>query len=115
LEAILLYILYGEDDFSLKEALAEIKEGLGDKELLATNTTLLQGQNLTLQQLIITCDTLPFLTPKRLVIVDGLLSRIDPQDKERHAPKPRIPAGKHSENTLTACRRVRYWYWSTAN
>ena len=89
LEAILLYILYGEDDFSLKEALAEIKEGLGDKELLATNTTLLQGQNLTLQQLIITCDTLPFLAPKRLVIVDGLLSRIEPQDKEKHAPKPK--------------------------
>jgi hypothetical protein len=29
----LLYILYGEDDFSLREALAEIKQGLGDKEM----------------------------------------------------------------------------------
>jgi DNA polymerase-3 subunit delta len=84
----LLYILYGEDDFSLREALAEIKEGLGDKELLATNTTILQGQNLTLQQLTITCDTLPFLAPKRLVIVEGLLSRFELQDKEKHASKP---------------------------
>jgi DNA polymerase III subunit delta len=85
----LLYILYGEDDFSLREALTEIKEGLGDKELLSTNTTILQGQNLTLQQLIITCDTLPFLAPSRLIIVEGLLSRFETQDKERRAPKPR--------------------------
>lgn len=85
----MLYILYGEDDFSLRQALAEIKEGLGDKELLATNTTILQGQNLTLQQLIITCDTLPFLAPKRLVIVEGLLSRFELQDKEKHAPRPK--------------------------
>ncbi len=85
----MLYILYGEDDFSIREALAKIKEGLGDKELLSTNTTILQGQNLTLQQLIITCDTLPFLAPNRLVIVEGLLSRFETQDKEKRAAKPR--------------------------
>lgn len=85
----MLYILYGEDDFSLREALARIKEGLGDKELLSTNTTILQGQNLTLQQLIITCDTLPFLAPNRLVIVEGLLSRFETQDREKRAAKPR--------------------------
>ncbi len=83
----MLYILYGEDDFSLREALAEIKQEMGDKELLATNTTIIQGQNLTLQQLIMNCDTLPFLAPKRLVIVEGLLSRFEPQDKEKHALK----------------------------
>jgi len=85
----LLYILYGEDDFSIREALARIKEGLGDKELLSTNTTILQGQNLTLQQLITTCDTWPFLAPNRLVIVEGLLSRFETQDKEKRAAKPR--------------------------
>ncbi len=85
----MLYILYGEDDFSLREALAAIKEEMGDKELLSTNTTVLQGQNLTMQQLIMTCDTLPFLAPKRLVMVEGLLSRFEPQDKEKHALKPK--------------------------
>jgi DNA polymerase-3 subunit delta len=85
----LLYILYGEDDYSLREALAEVKEGLGDKELLATNTTVLQGQNLTMHQLTATCDTLPFLAPKRLVVVEGLLGRFELQDKEKHTSKPR--------------------------
>ena len=85
----MLYILYGEDDFSLREALADIKQRLGDKELLATNTTILQGQNLTLQQLTTTCDTLPFLAPNRLVIVEDLLSRFEVVDKEKRAAKPR--------------------------
>src|SRR4030065_181230 len=91
-----------------RSALAEIKEGMGDKELLATNTTILQGQNLTLPQLIITSDTLPFLAPKRLVIVEGLLSRFEPQDKEKHALKPkdsewqsfREYIGRMSESTV---------------
>jgi DNA polymerase-3 subunit delta len=83
----LLYILYGEDDFSLEEALDKIKAELGDKEMVATNTTVLQGQHILLEQLIATCDTLPFLAPKRLVIVEGLLSRFEPQDsKGKRAP-----------------------------
>ena len=85
----MLYIIYGEDDFSLRQALTVIKEEMGDKELLSTNTTVLQGQNLTLQQLIMTCDTLPFLSPKRLVMVEGLLSRFEPQGKGEHALKPK--------------------------
>jgi len=85
----LLYILYGEDDFSLREALADIKQGLGDKELLSTNTTVLEGQNLSLQQLITTCDTLPFLAPNRMVIIEGLLSRFEALDREKRVAKPK--------------------------
>ena len=76
----MLYILYGEDDFSLNEALNRIKSSLGDREMVATNTTVLQGQHITYEQLIMTCDTLPFLAPMRLVIVEGLLSRFEQQD-----------------------------------
>ena len=83
----MIYILYGEDDFSLKEALDRLKDGLGDREMVATNTTRLQGQHLTPEQLITTCSTLPFLAPKRLVIVEGLLSRFEQQDgKGKHPP-----------------------------
>jgi len=76
----LLYILYGEDEFSLNEALNRIKSSLGDKEMVATNTTVLEGQHITYEQLVMTCDTLPFLAPTRLVIVEGLLGRFEPQD-----------------------------------
>ncbi len=83
----MFYILFGEDDFSLKEALTKIKEGLGDEAMVATNTTVLQGQNTAPEQVIATCDTVPFLATKRLVIVEGLLGLFEQRDKVKRAPK----------------------------
>ncbi|MFQ5934248.1 MAG: DNA polymerase III subunit delta, partial [Dehalococcoidia bacterium] len=71
----MLYIYYGEDDFSRREALTELEAGLGPPDLLTSNTTLLDGTELTLKHLSAVCNTVPFLAPKRLVIVEGLLSR----------------------------------------
>ena len=85
----MLYILYGEDDFSRDEALTEIKEGLGDPSALATNTSVLDGRDITLDQLAATCDTVPFLGPARLVIVRGLLGLFEPADKGKRPPKPK--------------------------
>jgi DNA polymerase-3 subunit delta len=85
----LLYILYGEDDFSRDEALAEIKEGLGDPSALATNTSVLEGRDITLDQLAATCDTMPFLGPARLVIVRGLLGLFEPPEKGKRPPRPK--------------------------
>ena len=73
----MIYILFGPDDFSLKEELVHIKEGMGDREMLSTNTTVFEGQTLTPEQLMSTCDTVPFLAEKRLVIVNGLLGRFE--------------------------------------
>ena len=53
----MLYILWGEDDFSLRQALEEIKRGIGDQVILAANTTTLDGQQVTLDQLITVCGT----------------------------------------------------------
>jgi len=77
----LLYILLGQDDFSCRQALEGIKGGMGDQVILATNTTTLDGQQLTLDQLRTVCETVPFLTEKRLVIVNGLLERFEPKSK----------------------------------
>jgi len=87
----LLYILWGQDDYSLYGALQEIKNGLGDRAMLDINTTKLDGQQLTLEQLKTACETVPFMAPSRLVIVIGLLGRFesrgrgDPQKKEARA------------------------------
>jgi DNA polymerase-3 subunit delta len=73
----LFYILYGKDDFSLQQALEEIKNELGNKEMLAVNTSTLDGQQLRLSQLMDACSAVPFLCPCRLVIVKGLLGRLE--------------------------------------
>lgn len=73
----MLYVLFGADDFSLNESLEEIKRGLGDQAFLDTNTTVMDGHNLTPNKLREVCNTTPFLSPKRLVIVNGLLKRFE--------------------------------------
>jgi len=91
----LLYLLLGEDDYSLCQSLEEIKRGIGDQSLLATNTTILDGQQLALNELATVCGTLPFLAEKRLVIVRGLLERFEPKSKpgkkKKSSPAPERP------------------------
>jgi DNA polymerase-3 subunit delta len=85
----MLYILYGQDDFSLNQAVKEIKAGLGDMEMVATSTTSLEGQHLTLSELRNKCAAAPFLCSHRLVIVDGLLGRFEVKQS-----RPRSGKGK---------------------
>ena len=84
----MVYILYGEDDFSIHQALGEIKEGLGDAESLAVNTVSLEGEHLTLNELKHNCGASPFLSSHRLVVVNGLLNRFEPR-KDRMRPARR--------------------------
>jgi DNA polymerase-3 subunit delta len=77
----MLYILYGEDDYSLQQYLDELKKSVGDVTVLALNTTVLEGAQVTVNQLRSVCEVVPFLAAKRLVIVNGLLERFDPKPK----------------------------------
>jgi DNA polymerase-3 subunit delta len=87
------YILYGQDDFSLSQAVQGIKAGLGDPELLATNTTSLEGQRLALTELRNNCGAAPFLSPHRLVIVEGLLARFEPKENRPRSRKAKSRNG----------------------
>lgn len=71
----MFYILFGPDEFSLREELELIKDGLGDRESLASNTTIFEGKQVSLNQLMDACIALPFLGSHRLIIVEGLLAR----------------------------------------
>ena len=79
----MLYIFHGEDDFSRKEALARLVEGLGAAEELATNTSKLDGADVTFDELMAVVNALPFLADHRLVIVEGLLSKSNPPERQR--------------------------------
>ena len=73
----MLYVLIGEDDFSIRETLEEIKRNSGDAAALLTNTTTLDGRQVSIEQLKNASETVPFLADKRLVIVEGLFSRFE--------------------------------------
>ncbi len=93
----MFYILYGQDDFSLNRALERVKADLGDPQMLAVNTTKLDGQHLTLSELQDNCNVAPFLSPYRLVIVDGLLKRFEPKPGKQRFSKRAVTK---SENAL---------------
>ena len=75
----MLYLLYGLDDFSIKEALKEIKKELGDASLLEANTNILDGQKISPGEMNTVAGAAPFLAEKRLVIVNSLLGRFQRQ------------------------------------
>ncbi len=100
----MLYILLGQDDFSRRQALEEIKRDMGDQVLLATNTATLDGRQLTLDQLRTVCETVPFLAERRLVIVNGLLERFEPGSKPRRQRKAAPVFNQQNEyKSLASC------------
>jgi DNA polymerase-3 subunit delta len=90
----LLYILYGPDDFSRHQALEEIKKSTGEDIATSGGATVLEGSQLSLNELKIACETVPFLAAKRLVIISGLLERYEPKNrftpgkKQSHGSEP---------------------------
>ncbi len=74
------YVLYGEDEFTRSETLLEFKRRLGNPDTVDLNTIVLDGRNLTLGKLRHACDAVPFLSDRRLVIVEGLLSWLTPRE-----------------------------------
>lgn len=87
----MLHVLIGGDDFSIRQALEEIKKGIGDPTALMTNTTVLDGRQVTVEQLRSVCETVPFLSEKRLVIVEGLFERFDSGNKTGRKKSSRQP------------------------
>lgn len=80
----MIQILCGGDDYSIHEALFDIKNGLGDPENLATNTSRLDGSRLSPAELRANIESYPFFGDKRLVIIQGLLERFE--SKSKNAP-----------------------------
>jgi DNA polymerase-3 subunit delta len=89
----MLYILHGQDDFSVSQAVQKIKAGLGDPEMVATNTTSLDGRHLALAELTNKCNAAPFLSPHRLVVVEGLLGRFEAKENKPRSRKAKSRNG----------------------
>ena len=92
----MLYILSGQDDFSLTQSLEEIKREIGDQAALVGSITTLDGQQGTLEQLRPFCETVPFLAGKRLVIIKGLLERFEPKGRPSRQKKT-TPTSRQDE------------------
>ena len=96
----MIYILSGQDDFSIAQALGNIKKELGDEASLAMSTTTLEGNKLTFEELKTVCETIPFMTGKRLVVVEGFLGRFESGTRTRRQTKTTKKSKKQEEATV---------------
>lgn len=83
------YLLHGPDEFGSAEFLDALKEKMGDPSMASLNTTVFDGRNVALAELRAVTDTMPFLTSRRLVIVEGWLTKLlgkDDGDESGLAP-----------------------------
>jgi DNA polymerase-3 subunit delta len=77
----MFYLFHGEDEFSRSETLAALKEKMGDPGLAELNIIVFDGSKVTLSELQHACDSVPFMAERRLVIVKGLLTHLEPKGK----------------------------------
>jgi DNA polymerase-3 subunit delta len=78
----MFYIIYGDDSYRCHQALNEIKAGLGSQDMVAVNTTVLDGRRLSIRSLTDVCSVVPFMAASRLVIIEGLLRRFQPGERQ---------------------------------
>ena len=70
-------LLYGRDEFTIFEKVKKMRDEVTPYELRDINTTILNGFELSLGELISAAYTVPFMGDKRLVIVENLSARFE--------------------------------------
>lgn len=90
----MIHILHGDDDFTIEESVASMKEEVGLPDLLDVNVTELDGRSVTLDEVVGISSTVPFLADRRLVIVRSLLSRFESSRRGRQAAQSKPSLGE---------------------
>lgn len=73
----MIHLLYGDDELTIAETLSSIKRDAEPSDVGDLNTTVFEGREVSFAELSATCDTVPFLSERRLVIVQGLLTTFE--------------------------------------
>ena len=67
------FVVYG-DSFLVRQRIGALESESGADALMEANRHRMQGNQVSPQELLGTCQAIPFLDPLRLVVVDGLLA-----------------------------------------
>ena len=77
-----VYIFHGDDEFAIGKSLARIISQMGEPSSAEMNTTYLDGHSLNLDELVRTTQAMPFLSDRRLVVLNNPLGSLK-SSKER--------------------------------
>ena len=73
----LIHVLHGADEFSIEEALRDLRDAVGSPDVREANTSVFEGAAISLGELMAAACSVPFLADRRVVIVRGLLTRLE--------------------------------------
>ena len=71
------YLFTGEEDFLIDECIEKLKREYVQEGLEALNYSVFDGKNTTFDELFNSCETLPFMSPKKIVILKDLNLFVD--------------------------------------
>ena len=88
----MFYVFHGNDSHSQQKQLDGLKARLGSPDTLSLNTTVFEGQ-VDVGELMNVCQSMPFLSEKRLVVVKGMFAKAPPKEvtKSLVAFLPELP------------------------
>jgi DNA polymerase-3 subunit delta len=69
-----VYLVHGEDEFSIAQFVAEIRAKLGDAAMAAMDYIELDGRFISMDELVTATQSIPFLAKRRLVVLNHPLS-----------------------------------------
>ncbi len=71
-----VYFLFGDDEFGINQFVKEIINKLGDADIASMNVSRLNGKNSGLEEIVSLVMAMPFLSRRRIVIVDNFLDNL---------------------------------------
>ena len=88
----MIILLYGADELGMRRRMQQLKdEADGGTGMLATNHTVIDGRDAKAADVIAPAMAMPFLAPRRLVVVDNLLERFESNPAEQRQPRSLAP------------------------
>ncbi len=91
----------GKDEFRLSERVSEFRLTVTPPEMSDINTTMLDGNIVTVDELLTSLSTVPFMADRRLVIVEGLLNRLGGVNKRSAGSKKDLTEWLNFPDLLT--------------
>ena len=76
------YLFYGEEEYLMNETLDLLKRQYIDSSLEALNFTIIEGKDTSLDTIINACETLPFMSSKKIVIVRDIDTILENEGNE---------------------------------
>jgi DNA polymerase-3 subunit delta len=77
--APVVYLVHGEDDFAAASFVKALREKLGDPSTAEMNTIIITGDSFDLEELRAAANAVPFLAPRRLVVLENVGRRLQSQ------------------------------------